>query len=67
MKQITYQRGQKIDHIKDYESNGFIRTWSIHIPTETIDELKKTLDSNWINTGKKEKILDIYWYEINFN
>ena len=55
MKQITDQRGQKIDHIKDYESNGFIRTWSIHIPTETIDELKKTLDSNWINTGKKEK------------
>ena len=46
MKQITDQRGQKIDHIKDYESNGFIRTWSIHIPTETIDELKKTLDSN---------------------
>jgi perosamine synthetase len=55
MKQITDQRGQKIDHIKDYESNGFIRTWSIHIPNETIDELKKTLDSNWINTGKKEK------------
>lgn len=49
------QRGQKIDHIKDYESNGFIRTWSIHIPEETIGELKKTLDSTWINTGKKEK------------
>ena len=55
MKPITDQRGQRIDQIKDYESNGFIRTWSIHIPEETIDELKKTLDSTWINTGKKEK------------
>lgn len=52
---ITDQRGQKIDHIKDYESDGFIRTWSIHIPEETASEVKKTLDSNWINTGKKEK------------
>jgi perosamine synthetase len=51
----TDQRGQKIDHIKDYESDGFIRTWSIHIPKETITELGKTLDSTWINTGKKEK------------
>ena len=49
------QRGQKIDQIKDYETGGFIRTWSIHIPEETITELKQTLDSTWINTGKKEK------------
>jgi dTDP-4-amino-4,6-dideoxygalactose transaminase len=54
-KNIVDQRGQKIDHIKDYETDGFIRTWSIHIPEETITELKKTLDSTWINTGKKEK------------
>lgn len=54
-KQITDQRGQRIDHIKDYETNGFIRTWSIHVPDETVSELKKTLDSTWINTGKKEK------------
>jgi perosamine synthetase len=54
-KQITDQRGQRIDHIKDYETNGFIRTWSIHVPEETVSELKKTLDSTWINTGKKEK------------
>lgn len=54
-KQVTDQRGQKIDHIKDYETDGFIRTWSIHIPEETVLELKKTLDSKWINTGKKEK------------
>lgn len=54
-KSIVDQRGQKIDHIKDYETDGFIRTWSIHIPSDTITELKKTLDSTWINTGKKEK------------
>jgi perosamine synthetase len=54
-KQIVDQRGQKIDHIKDFETNGFIRTWSIHIPEETSTELKKTLDSTWVNTGKKEK------------
>ena len=53
--QTVDQRGQKIDQIKDYETNGFIRTWSIHIPEETVLELKKTLDSTWINTGKKEK------------
>lgn len=40
---------------KDFESTGFIRTWSIHIPEETAEEVKKTLDSKWINTGKKEK------------
>lgn len=52
---VVDQRGQKINQIKDYETNGFIRTWSIHIPEETSSELKKTLDSTWINTGKKEK------------
>jgi len=35
--------------------NSLIRTWSVSVPKETIDELKKTLDSNWLNTGKKEK------------
>ena len=50
------QRGLKTSQLKkDYETGGFIRTWSIHIPKETGDEVKKTLDSNWINTGKKEK------------
>ena len=49
------QRGQKIDHIKDYESDGFIRTWSIHIPEETASELDKVFKTTWINTGKKEK------------
>lgn len=50
------QRGIKISQIKkDYETDGIIRTWSIHIPEETATEVKKTLDSTWINTGKKEK------------
>ena len=50
------QRGLSVSEVKkDYEDGGFIRTWSIHIPEETGDEVKKTLDSNWINTGKREK------------
>jgi len=35
--------------------DNLIRIWSVSVPKETIDELKKTLDSNWLNTGKKEK------------
>ncbi len=54
-KEVLDQRGQKIDHIKDYESDGFIRTWSIHIPEETASELDKVFKTTWINTGKKEK------------
>jgi len=36
-------------------NNNLIRTWSVFVPKETIRELKKTLDSTWLNTGKKEK------------
>jgi len=36
-------------------NKNLIRTWSVFVPKETIDELKKTLDSTWLNTGKKEK------------
>ena len=43
---------------KDYESDEqLIRIWSTYIPEETINELKKVLESTWINTGKKEKLL----------
>ena len=40
---------------KDFERNDVIRTWSVYVPEETIEELKKTLESTWLNTGKKEK------------
>jgi len=40
---------------KDFESDGFIRTWSVYVPEETVGEVKKTLESTWLNTGKKEK------------
>ena len=40
---------------KDYEQFDLIRTWSVFVPSETTEELKKTLDSTWLNTGKKEK------------
>jgi len=35
--------------------DNLIRTWSVFVPKETINELKKTLDTTWLNTGKKEK------------
>lgn len=37
------------------ENNELIRTWSVFVPEETTAEIKKTLDSTWLNTGKKEK------------
>lgn len=40
---------------KDFESEGFIRTWSVYVPDETATELQKTFDTSWLNTGKKEK------------
>ena len=40
---------------KDFESSGFIRTWSVFVPQETFEEVKKTLESTWLNTGKREK------------
>jgi len=40
---------------KDFESDGFIRPWSVFVPEETVTELKKTFDTTWLNTGKKEK------------
>lgn len=43
---------------KDYElSENIIRTWSTFVPEEAIIEVAKTLESKWINTGKKEKEL----------
>lgn len=43
---------------KDYElATNIINTWSTYIPEETITEVAKTLQSKWINTGKKEKEL----------
>lgn len=43
---------------KDYElKDKLIRTWSTYIPKEAITEVAKTLESKWINTGKKEKEL----------
>jgi perosamine synthetase len=41
---------------KDYEIGEEIRTWGVFIPEEAGDELKKILKSQWINTGKQEKI-----------
>jgi perosamine synthetase len=40
---------------KDYETENIIRPWACYIAPETADEVKKVLDSTWINTGKKEK------------
>lgn len=43
---------------KDYELNKkIIRTWSAFVPEEAVTEVAKTLQSGWINTGKKEKEL----------
>lgn len=43
---------------KDYElSDNIIRLWSTYIPKEAITEVAKTLESKWINTGRKEKEL----------
>lgn len=39
----------------DYKIGKEIRTWSINIPNRAIYELKKTINSKWINTGPKEK------------
>ena len=38
----------------DYKINKEIRTWSINIPKRVINELRKTINSKWINTGPKE-------------
>jgi len=40
---------------KDYEIGKEIRTWSVCIPDNVEEEVVKTLQSKWINTGKKEK------------
>jgi len=40
---------------KDYEIGNEIRTWSVCIPKNASKEIVKTLESKWINTGKKEK------------
>jgi len=40
---------------KDYENTDLIRTWSVFVAPETGVEIQKTLDSTWLNTGKKEK------------
>jgi perosamine synthetase len=40
---------------KDFEDTNIIRTWSVYVADETADEIKKTLSSTWLNTGKKEK------------
>ena len=40
---------------KDFENTDIIRTWSLFVPEETAKAVKQTLDSTWINTGKKEK------------
>lgn len=43
---------------RDYElADKIIRTWSTYIPREAASEIAKTLNSKWINTGKKEKEL----------
>src|SRR3989344_9267251 len=43
---------------RDYElAGGLIRTWSTFIPEKATGEIAKTLQSKWINTGKKEKEL----------
>ena len=43
---------------RDYElTGGLIRTWSTFVPQEAVTEITKTLQSKWINTGKKEKEL----------
>ena len=39
----------------DYHLNNMIRTWGVYIPELAKEELAKTLNSKWINTGKKEK------------
>jgi len=41
---------------RDYEIGEEIRTWSTFVPEETGDEVKKILNSKWINTGKQEKL-----------
>jgi len=40
---------------KDFERDDVIRTWSVYVPEETGDELQKTFNTTWLNTGKKEK------------
>lgn len=43
---------------RDYElDNSLIATWSTFVPDEAVSEIAKTLQSKWINTGKKEKEL----------
>ncbi len=42
---------------KPYEIGDEIRPWSVFIPPETGDEVRKTLESKWINTGKQEGLL----------
>lgn len=40
---------------KDFQIGQEIRTWSVCIPDNAAEEVTKTLNSTWINTGKKEK------------
>jgi len=42
---------------KDYELGEEIRVWSTYVPSEAASEVAITLNSKWINTGKKEKEL----------
>jgi len=40
---------------QDYEIGKEIRCWGVCIPDNAAEEVSKTLESTWINTGKKEK------------
>tara|TARA_Y100000593_G_scaffold95019_1_gene198408 strand:- start:12886 stop:14010 length:1125 start_codon:yes stop_codon:yes gene_type:complete len=40
---------------KDFEMGEEIRCWGVCIPDNAAEEVAKTLESTWINTGKKEK------------
>ena len=40
---------------QDFEIGDEIRCWGVCIPPNAGDEVTKTLESTWINTGKKEK------------
>jgi len=40
---------------KDFEQKDIIRCWGVCIPDNAGEEVLKTLESGWINTGKKEK------------
>jgi len=39
----------------DYKIKNEIRTWHVNVPSRVLKDLKKTLNSKWINTGPKEK------------